>query len=524
MIKGLLLTTKNIFYTSFILLLCISQSACAKKATPDPVPPGNTNKTSSLYVSPSGNDSGKGTLEAPFRTINAALAKANPGDTVFVRSGTYHEKISFPNSGRLDKYITLKTYPGEKPVIDGTGLSIVGKEALVTIRKVSFIRFEGFEVCNYKSSVPGIDINGIVLDQGASNIYVVKNKVHHIENNARPEDGRSGHGIEVLGNTDVPMRNIVIEGNEIYDCNTGYSENLTINGYVDGFIVRGNKVYNGENIGIVAAGGYAANAYAPYNYARNGLITENEVFAIDGRTGPIPAYKDFNGAIGIYVDGARRITVERNKVYDSGRGIGIVSETDGFPTQDCIVRNNVVYNNELTGIYLGGYVGYTGGGTRSCYVVNNTLYQNNRSNGYFGEVEGEIRLTQNCFDNVIKNNIVYARSNSVFVHKYADSGGSGNVIDNNLYYSEGAAKWIWEGNEFAAFNDWKTALGGDGSSTSGLDPLFVNKTNYDFHIGTSSPAKNTGIVISTDVNGDVDKDGKPRIVSDKIDKGAYQLQ
>ncbi len=522
MINGTLLTAKKIFYTCLMLTLCTNQLACAKKVGPNPEPP-DTNKTSTFYVSATGSDSGKGDKEAPFRTIGIALAKATPGDTVFVRGGIYHEKILFPKSGRLDKYITLKAYAGEKPIIDGTGLPISGKEALVTIRKVNYIHFEGFDVCNYKTSVPGVDINGIVLDQGSSNINIIKNKVYHIENNASPENGRSGHGIEVIGNTDVPMRNILIEGNEIHDCNTGYSENLTINGYVDGFTIRGNKVYNGENIGIVAAGGYAANSNPAYNYVRNGLITENEVFAIDGTTGPIPAYADINGAIGIYVDGARRITVERNKVYNSGRGIGIVSETDNFPTQDCIVRNNVVYDNDLTGIYLGGYIDYTGGGTRSCYVVNNTLYHNNRVKGYFDEVEGEIRLTQNCFDNIIKNNIIYARPNSVFVHKYNTSG-SGNSIDNNLYYSEGTTKWIWEGIEFASFEDWKTALSGDASSTNGLDPLFVNKTSYNLHVGASSPAKNTGVVISADINGAVDKDGNPRIVDNKIDKGAYQLQ
>ena len=55
------------------------------------------------------------------------------------------------------------------------------------------------------------------------------------------------------------MKNILVVENEIHDCNTGYSENLTINGYVDGFVIRKNKIYNAENIGIDAAGGYWAN-------------------------------------------------------------------------------------------------------------------------------------------------------------------------------------------------------------------------------------------------------------------------
>src|SRR5690606_21203432 len=199
---------------SLVLLLSVNHSACAKKARSDPEHPHPPKTGATLYVPRSGNDSSKGTKEALFRTIGFALTKANAGDTVWAREGTYHEKIRFPKSGRLDKFITLKAFPDENPIIDGTGL-VISNEALVTISQVNYIRFEGFEVSNYKSSVPGIDVHGIVLNSGSSNIQVVNNKVHHIESNVAPENGRSGHGILVLGNTDVPMRNILIEGNEI---------------------------------------------------------------------------------------------------------------------------------------------------------------------------------------------------------------------------------------------------------------------------------------------------------------------
>jgi len=491
-------------------------SACGSKTISSPTPVVQSLHT--YYVSASGSDANAGSIDAPFRSINTALAKATPGDTVLVRSGTYYEKVSFKQSGRQDKWITLKAYSNERPVIDGTGLSITGKEALVTLSNVNYIMLEGFDICNYKSSTPWVNINGILVNEGCSNITVRKNKVYNIEHNVKPEDGRSGHGIEIIGNTSVPMKNILVEENEIHDCNTGYSENLTINGYVDGFIIRKNKIYNAENIGIDAAGGYSANNNPAYNYARNGVISDNELYNINMSTGPLGGY----GAIGIYIDGARNIIVERNKVHEADRGIGIVSENDAYPTDSCIIRNNFVYNCWRTGIYMGGYLNYTTGGTNNCYVVNNTLYFNNRTLGAFGEVEGEIRLTENCNNNTIQNNIVYARpGNDVFVHKYTSTG-SNNVIDYNLYYSTGAVKWIWNGTEYTNYNAWQTACSGDANSTNNIDPLLTSTSSPDLHIQTVSPAKNGGLVISADINGSTDIDSNTRIVNNKISKGAQQ--
>lgn len=500
-------------------------AACSKKSSAPPAV--TTNTVHVYYVAPGGNDAASGTADDPLHTINTALNKAIPGDTVIVRAGTYYQKVAFPRSGRLDKSITLKAYPGERPVIDGTGLSISGKEALVTISNASYTVLEGFDICNYKTSASWVNINGILVTEGSGNVTLRNNHIYNIENNAAPADGRSGHGIEIIGNTGTLMKNILVEGNEIHDCNTGYSENLTINGYVDSFTIRNNKIYNGENIGIDAAGGYSANSVPDLNYARNGLISGNEIYDIDMTTGPIGVAHgtdNGHGAIGIYIDGARNITVERNKVHECDRGIGIVSENDNFPTSNCIVRNNFVYNSWRTGIYLGGYLNYTTGGTNDCYVVNNTLYYNDRGPGAFGEIEGELRLTERCNNDVLENNIVYGRPTDVLVHKYTSTG-SNNVVDHNLYYTTGTPVWIWEavtGSEAHTLADWQSVSGMDVQSTDGPDPQLVSTAMPDLHIQEASPAVNSGAVISAAINGSTDIDGKARIVNNQISKGAQQ--
>ena len=158
---------------------------------------------------------------------------------------------------------------------------------------------------------------------------------------------------------------------------------------------------------------------------------------------------------------------------------------------------------------------------KNCYVVNNTLYFNNRETGAFGEIEGEIRLTENCFDNVIRNNIVYARPVDVFVHKYTATG-SGNIIDNNLYFTSGEAKWIWNGTAHTSFESWQAASGSDAGTLYATDPLLTDTNSPDLRLQPASPAKNTGFIISASVQGEKDIDGNPRIVNNKISRGAQQ--
>lgn len=483
-----------------------------------------------IYVSPNGSDESNGELKSPLKTIDLALSMATPGDTVMLREGTYHQRVVFPKSGLLDKWITLKAYKGEKAKIDGTGVSCYGWMGLVEIKNIRCVAIENLDICNYTNTSRNCDPEGIQITGESRhitirncNIYGIKNNAPGRDNPNQTDDYRSTHAILALGDANAPISNLTIEGCDIYDINTGTSETLTLAGNVDGFVIKKNKVYDVENIGIIVAGGdnLNPNGNKATNYARNGVIVDNIVYNCTHTKSPDTWDANSYGAIGIYVCGGANTIIERNIVFSCDRGIGLVSESDLYATQGCIVRNNFVYNCYRTGIYMGDYLGYTNGGTKDCVVINNTVYFNNRVLGAFGEIEGEIRLTRNCFNNVIKNNIVYARPKSIFIHKYTESG-KNNSIDYNLYYTTGTAKWIWNDVEYTDFDSWKNACGGDANSTSGVDPQFVNIQSPDLHIKATSPAKNTGIFISTEINGETDIDGNPRVVNNKISKGAQQ--
>ena len=81
---------------------------------------------------PNANDTNPGTLEAPFKTIQAAMDKAQPGDTVQVRGGVYHENVRFKRGGSYNRgaifdpqkssdiqWLTLEAYKDEHVVLDG---------------------------------------------------------------------------------------------------------------------------------------------------------------------------------------------------------------------------------------------------------------------------------------------------------------------------------------------------------------------------------------------------------------------
>ncbi len=76
--------------------------------------------STSWYVATTGSNGNAGTSLSPlFLTIQHAANAAQPGDTVYVEGGTYHETVTPVNSGTAAAPITYEPYDNEHVVVDG---------------------------------------------------------------------------------------------------------------------------------------------------------------------------------------------------------------------------------------------------------------------------------------------------------------------------------------------------------------------------------------------------------------------
>ena len=73
------------------------------------------------YVALNGSDQNPGTIEQPWRTVEKGLSSLRAGQTLYVRGGTYQERIQNPSlaAGTASSRVTVKAYPGERPVLQG---------------------------------------------------------------------------------------------------------------------------------------------------------------------------------------------------------------------------------------------------------------------------------------------------------------------------------------------------------------------------------------------------------------------
>ncbi len=76
---------------------------------------------STFYVATTGSDANPGTSVAPWRTVQKALNTLSAGQIALVRAGNYTESLIATRSGSATSPITLRNFPGERPIITAAG-------------------------------------------------------------------------------------------------------------------------------------------------------------------------------------------------------------------------------------------------------------------------------------------------------------------------------------------------------------------------------------------------------------------
>ena len=460
---------------------------------------------STYYVSPNGNDNNPGTESQPWKTIQKACDTLTPGSTVYVKAGQYSEKITVNVSGTSSGGdITIRNYESDLVVIDGTGVS---GDNIIYIEDKDYIKIIGFEICN---NIGVSDGSGIRIEGSGEHIELKNNKIYEIR-------GSDAMGITVYGtNASKSISYLIIDGNEIYNCDPAHSEALTLNGNVEQFEVTNNIIHDVNNIGIDFIGGEKTCPDNSKDATRSGVCRGNKVYKANSGYGG-------GYAAGIYVDGGNTIVIERNTVYDCDMGIEIGCEIKGEIAYDIVVRNNFVFNNGKRGIVFGGYDYPNTGKVQNCKFYNNTCFNNDTQSTGDGELR--IEYAENCD---IRNNIFYSSSQSILMTK-AVWNSNNIVLDYNLWFAEAGSDNItidWEGTEYSSFAAYLNGTGEDAHSLFN-NPIFLSTTltNPDLHLTSGSPAIDAGDpALGSSVVGDYDVDGDLRISGGRVDIGADEYQ
>lgn len=281
-------------------------------STPDSTSPTPT-AAGQYYVSPNASGSGNGSIASPWslaQALDGAAGRIHPGDTVWLRGGTYRGTFRTTLEGSKDQWIVFRQSRGERAVIDGT-LRADG----------AYLAFWGFEIMQSTPSTYGLQantnygkfINLVVHDAGSQGISFWTPGVDAelygciVYNNGTKEDldhGTYVHnedgtklvadnvffdnlamGIHVYASHNNPgLRNVRVEGNVAFNNGTISNvaparENIIVNAQVptQGIVVVGNMMYYSDTDGInLRVGHHAAEDNKDIeirdNYAAGGAL------------------------------------------------------------------------------------------------------------------------------------------------------------------------------------------------------------------------------------------------------------
>jgi hypothetical protein len=289
-----------------------------------------------VYVATNGRDDRTGTINAPYRTLKQALAKVGPGDTVFLRGGSYGERIDtnwqrVPAGNSWSSPVTVRAYPGESVRL-----------GRVNIQGSSY-RYIIFQDLIFDNRGEG-NHNTIRLAEGANHIRLLNVEV----------TGAGHSGISVVGGRTVG--------------HADYNEFINVNSHNNGLspICAPNychAIYIGGASDNLIQGGTYHSSFAGYGihiYTSSGGNNRNIVQGVQ-------AYG--NTGYGVIMTGGNSNRLSGSDVFWNGRG-GVEVQW-GSGSNSSVIQNNRIYSN-------GGYAVMIGGNAWNTQVYNNVLGQNSR--------------------------------------------------------------------------------------------------------------------------------------------------
>jgi hypothetical protein len=128
-----------------VVASALTAARCGAKTMPPAVSPhlaASSMPRPALFVAPTGKDSNPGTERRPYATVAHALRRLRAGDRLFVRGGTYPERVKVNVApGRATARVLVSNFPGERPLVKGQ--LWIGNPSYWTIRGINVTWAQG---------------------------------------------------------------------------------------------------------------------------------------------------------------------------------------------------------------------------------------------------------------------------------------------------------------------------------------------------------------------------------------------
>lgn len=425
-------------------------------------------------------------------------ATLQPGDTVLIywRAAPYKEKWVICRQGTAAAPITVRGVPnqnGDLPVIDGNGATTpsnlnfwsevrgvikIGGANVPADTTPKYITIENLDIRSAHPNYQFTDRNGAAqaYSSAASSIYVEKGENITIRNNIFHD---SANGFFVASSDELASRNILVEGNYIYD-----------NGIVGSAFQHNNYT---AAIGIT----FQYNRFGPPKTGANGNALK------DRSAGLVVRYNWIEG-------GNRQLDLVDGE--DSALIRSAPEYRKTFVYGNILIEPEGAGNSQIT--HYGGDSGTVENYRKGkLYFYNNTIVSTRSGNTTL------FRLSSNEETCDARNNIFYNTASGTNLALVDDTGIltiSHNWIKPNWRISHGTATGT---------------VNNDGTSVQGASPNFLNEAAQDFRLAANSAAINAGIGLLSDVlpaNNVVrhyvkHQQSEARPVNGLLDLGAYEF-
>jgi parallel beta-helix repeat protein len=448
-------------------------------------------------------NSNPGTEALPWATIQKAATTLVAGDTVYIKAGTYAERVSPAHSGNPGQPIVFRNFAADLVTIDAENGA---RSQCIQVNNRSYLTFygltltgatggTGFEVNDGSSYLVldhltctahriGIQLTGDVTPVSYLTVQncTSTNNTHYgifldkkVYNSVIGPNNRfaysgpetSSYGIEIT--TDYPgvyadgARYITVIGNEV-----DHNESQGLQTWNAGYVwILNNHWHDNGATGVQIEDG-SRNVYIEGNLSENNAQT-------------------YEYETGMWVDDSVDVVVQNNTLLSNKIGLMITS------TNGCIARyNTIALNNRGVPDTVNAAGIVVNNSSNSITVVHNTLYRNSQSDS---QRTGIAFGTNSAITNaVVKNNIL---SETLSSRDFL-VGNAPYSADYNLVYNTRALSIRWLGSSYT----WANYLAASGQDAHSLtsNPLFV-AAGTDFHLQATSPAVDHGAFLTQTTSG-----------------------